>query len=81
MAEDVRFKSRRRDKLDPNVFATIVRRFGKKPDIDAFASDENHQLERYWTKKVDGLKKDWKGTVLYINPPWELLDRIFVKIV
>lgn len=36
--------------------------------IDICASVENHLLERYYTKEINGLNQDWNGEVAYIHP-------------
>lgn len=38
-------------------------------DLDVCATDTNHKVDRYFTKKTDGLKQDWKG-VCWMNPPY-----------
>jgi phage N-6-adenine-methyltransferase len=38
-------------------------------ELDVCAGDENHKCERYFTKKDNGLKKDWRG-VCWMNPPY-----------
>jgi phage N-6-adenine-methyltransferase len=38
-------------------------------NLDPCASDENHKCDRYFTKDVDGLSKDWSGNV-FVNPPY-----------
>jgi hypothetical protein len=36
--------------------------------IDLFASDDNHLLPRYYTKKNDAMAKDWSGEYAYVHP-------------
>ena len=38
--------------------------------VDAAASAHNAQLDRYWTKAVDGLAQDWTGERVWCNPPY-----------
>ncbi len=38
--------------------------------IDVCASDENHKLPRYYTKDTNGLKQDWTGEIVWMNPPY-----------
>jgi hypothetical protein len=59
------------------------------PDIDAFASKKLAQLRHYWTADPtdksalghDAFTYDWKQLRLYLNPPFELLDRVIRKII
>jgi len=36
--------------------------------IDICASDENHLLERYYTKEINALSQDWDNEIAYIHP-------------
>jgi site-specific DNA-methyltransferase (adenine-specific) len=38
--------------------------------IDAAADKENHKCERYYTRKENGLEKNWKGERVFLNPPY-----------
>ena len=56
--------------------------------IDAFASQMNTQLPRFWSQHNDdlaaardALRQDWAGENLYINPPYVLLPRILNRLV
>ena len=37
--------------------------------LDACASDENHKVDRYYTKQDDALSRAWTG-VVWMNPPY-----------
>lgn len=39
-------------------------------DLDAAASDENAKCEKYFTVEDDGLKQDWGGHRVFLNPPY-----------
>ena len=34
------------------------------------ASDTNAKLPFYWTREQDGLRADWRGKRIWINPPY-----------
>lgn len=38
--------------------------------MDAAATKKNAKCINYWTKETDGLKQDWRGWVVYCNPPY-----------
>ncbi len=48
------------DKLDAEFHFTV----------DVAADDDNHLCEKYYTKDTDGLKQDWRGEVVWCNPPY-----------
>jgi phage N-6-adenine-methyltransferase len=48
---------------------TIFQRFGAGCTLDVAATDANALCPRYFTKKQDGLKQPWYGTV-WLNPPY-----------
>ena len=72
--------------LNPKIFAAIVLRWGR-PDVDLFASRLNHQILPYvsWKPDPDALAIDaftisWGNKVIYIFPPFSLINRILKKI-
>lgn len=38
--------------------------------LDPCADDYNHKCDRYFTEEQDGLKQDWRGQIVYCNPPY-----------
>jgi phage N-6-adenine-methyltransferase len=38
--------------------------------IDVCALPENAKCKRYYTPEDDGLKQDWRGETVYLNPPY-----------
>ncbi len=38
--------------------------------IDVCANEENHKCDIYFSEKDDGLSKDWKNNVCWMNPPY-----------
>lgn len=38
--------------------------------LDAAASAENAKCDRFFDKNTDGLKQDWSGERVYVNPPY-----------
>ena len=38
--------------------------------LDPAASHENHLCDKYYTIEEDGLKQDWQGETVFVNPPY-----------
>jgi site-specific DNA-methyltransferase (adenine-specific) len=38
--------------------------------LDPAADHHNHKCAKYYTMDDDGLKKDWKGETVFVNPPY-----------
>ena len=38
--------------------------------LDACANDLNHKCSLYFDEETDGLKQDWSGHVVWVNPPY-----------
>ena len=38
--------------------------------LDPCCSNENKKCKKFYTKKENGLLKDWKGETVYVNPPY-----------
>lgn len=38
--------------------------------LDPCATHENHKCDKYFTKEVNGLTKDWKNETVFVNPPY-----------
>ena len=75
--------------LCPTIFAAMCQNFSVQPEIDLFASARHHQLSRYYSAVRDDSSAEgynafnftWTPDVmLYINPPWTLLDAVIEKI-
>lgn len=73
--------------LNAKVFSHIVDTFGL-PEIDLFASIDNHKCYRYvsWVRDpgaeaVDAFTIDWKNFTFYAFPPFSLILRVLQKIV
>ena len=59
----------------------VVAHFGEVPTVDAFASNLNHRFPRFWTKEDNAFEKDWgKEGLLWINPPFEVMEQVVAKI-
>lgn len=39
-------------------------------DMDVCATNKNHKLRDWWTRKDDGLTQDWKPWRCWMNPPY-----------
>jgi site-specific DNA-methyltransferase (adenine-specific) len=48
------------------VFETLDQEFNFT--LDACATQENHKCEKYYTKKDDGLRKNWGGSKSILQP-------------
>uniref|UniRef100_A0A1Y1ME70 Reverse transcriptase domain-containing protein n=1 Tax=Photinus pyralis TaxID=7054 RepID=A0A1Y1ME70_PHOPY len=73
--------------LNDNVFLTIVNQFGK-PEIDLFASRDNHKCSRYisWfrdpgSEAVDAFTMNWTDLFFYAFPPFALILKVLQKII
>ena len=38
--------------------------------LDPCATDLNHKCDKYYTLEDDGLKQDWTGERVFLNPPY-----------
>lgn len=38
--------------------------------LDSCATSENAKCSKYYTVNEDGLKQDWGGEVVFVNPPY-----------
>jgi transposase InsO family protein len=45
-------------------------------DLDVFASEASHQVAKYFNRHQDAFKQEWKGSRLWINPPWVLIPQV-----
>ena len=73
-------------KLNPSIFRDLNNRLGPH-SIDAFASYQNRQLERYasWQPQpgatwVNAMNHSWVNEHAWVNPPFALLSRILQKV-
>lgn len=55
------------------VFETLDQEFSFT--LDACATEENHKCEKYYTKKDDGLRKNWGGQRVFCNPPYSEISK------
>lgn len=47
--------------------------------LDPASTEENHKCDKYYTKENDGLSKDWRGEVVFCNPPYGKEIGVWVK--
>ncbi|XP_070591368.1 CUE domain-containing protein 1 isoform X2 [Erythrolamprus reginae] len=73
-------------RLDPELFKQLTQRFGV-PLVDLFATSQNAQLERFFTRFPDpraegtnALWAPWPPGLLYAFPPVNLVPRVVEKI-
>jgi site-specific DNA-methyltransferase (adenine-specific) len=38
--------------------------------LDPCADEFNHKCDKYYTESDDGLKQDWSGETVFVNPPY-----------
>lgn len=43
--------------------------------LDACATDDNHKVDKYFTKEEDGLKQNWGGYKVFCNPPYSEIGK------
>lgn len=73
--------------LDEKIFSHISKVFGV-PDIDLFASLDNHKCRKYisWhndpqAEAVDAFTINWENLKFYAFPPFSLILRVLQKII
>ena len=55
--------------------------FSVRPTRDCFASALNARFSTWWTVDDDAFTKDWRAEgCCWMNPPWELLDKVVVRL-
>ena len=47
--------------------------------IDLCSSNDNHLIERYYTKEIDALKQDWSNEIAYLHPLFDSKIGKFIK--
>lgn len=52
----------------PQLFEALHREFAFT--VDACATPRNAKLPRFWTEQQDGLRQDWTGERVFMNPPY-----------
>lgn len=52
----------------PDFFNCINQEF--RFNLDPCSTSENHKCEEYYTAEDDGLKQDWSGKTVFVNPPY-----------
>ena len=62
-------------------FDYIVDWSGLEFTVDAFAPAKQHLLPRFWDPVKDAFCQDWSQDVLWMNPPFSLLEEVLDKIV
>ena len=74
--------------LNPKVFSKISQLlFTKLPEIDLFATKQNHQVPVYFSKDpedcqakaINAFSQNWTGH-LYANPPFSLFGKVLSKL-
>ena len=38
--------------------------------LDPCSTDDNHKVQKHYTKEDDGLSKSWAGETAFVNPPY-----------
>ena len=71
--------------LHPAVFREVVQHFDFHPEVDLFASRDNHQLPLYhsWRSDPRSLGNAWSTDwtrPCWANPPWELIPAMLMKL-
>lgn len=72
--------------LQRSLFRKVTNLFQYFPEIDLFANKRNKQVEKYcsWSKEPESqgnaFNRSWEKTKNWINPPWELVERVLKKI-
>lgn len=53
----------------PHIIEQVIQEFGEI-SLDPAASVDNAVCSRYFTEEEDGLKRSWRGNLVYVNPPY-----------
>ena len=68
-SEDKAYSSRTEEWGTPqDLFNKLNDEFGFT--LDPCASEENYKCDKYYTVEDDGLKQDWGGQPVFMNPPY-----------
>lgn len=54
----------------PKAFFDKLNKIYGPFDLDPCADAQNATCEKYFTEQDDGLKQDWSGHCVYVNPPY-----------
>jgi hypothetical protein len=87
--QDLRsFRNKSDVKLHPSVFQEACERLKFEPNVDLFANARHHQLPKYGSSNYDpqaychdAFSITWRGLRPYLNPPWEIIDKVLDKII
>lgn len=67
------------------VVQEILSRFGVRPNRDGFANSKNKRFRKWWgpgsSCGEDAFEHHWGSEVLWMNPPYDVLDKVLEKIV
>lgn len=73
--------------LSRELFKEALTRFNFRPTVDAFASDTNAQMARFWsrwmcpgTAGVDALAQCWTKERVWANPPFVMAMQVLNKV-
>ena len=44
-------------------------------DLDPCSTDSNHKCDKYFTKEINGLSKNWGGRRVFCNPPYSNISK------
>lgn len=66
---EVHYSSKKTDWETPQaLFDELNKEFDL--EVDVCASHQNHKLEKFWSKKMDGLSQNWHSLRCWMNPPY-----------
>lgn len=78
MNENVHFSSKTDDWATPqDLFDKLNTEFNFT--LDPCATSENAKCSKFYTKKDNGLSKDWSGEKVFCNPPYGRVIGDWVK--
>jgi|TARA_B100001750_G_C15375063_1_gene529397 phage N-6-adenine-methyltransferase len=60
------------------LFLENCLKFDCSPAVDYFASDKNHVLDKYYTKKDDAFKREWYHNG-FCNFPYSMMEKCLKK--
>lgn len=78
MNNDLHFSSKTDEWATPQDFYDkLAAEF--KFNLDPCATSQNHKCDLYFTEKEDGLKQDWSGKRVFMNPPYGRQIKVWIE--
>ena len=67
----------------PTILNEILDKLEVAPERDAFANKDNKRFDKWYGEGspdgADAFEKDWRGEILWINPPFNYFPGFWTK--